>query len=175
MNMAKFSFTIDIEPQDIPRLDDSHKRDVADVLTSIIERTFKRTLAISLGALAYFAAFSMFSLTFLMRMNELLPQINPLMPILCICVFIVEFVAGTMSKPALIIEIILSVALAFAAMLSWPTIWIAPFALYVTIINFKLLTLLPIHRAISAEPGHPEFTPLPGKKEIEESKNNISK
>ncbi len=173
--MAKFSFTIDVEPQDIPKLDDSHKRDVADVLTSIIERTFKRTLIISIGALAFFAAFSLFSFTFLMRMNKLLPQINPFMPILCICVFLASFVAGTMSKPALIIEIILSATLTFVTMLSWPTIWIMPFMLYVTIINLKLLTLLPIHRAISAEPGYPEFTPLPTKEEIAESKKNISK
>lgn len=173
--MAKFSFTIDIEPQDIPRLDDSHKRDVADVLTSIIERTFKRTLIISIGALAFFAAFSLFSFTFYMRMGTLLPQINPAMPILCTCVFLVEFVAGTMNKPALIIEILLSAGLIFATLLSWPTVWIAPFAFYVLLINLKLLTLLPIHRAISAEPGYPEFTPLPTKEEIADAKKKITK
>ncbi len=168
--MAKFRLTIDVEPKDIPRLDDSHKRDVADVLTSIIERTFKRTLIISIGALAFFAAFSLFSLTFYLRMGTLLPQINVAMPILCVCVFLMEFIAGTMNKPAMIVEILLSAALIFATMLSWPTVWIAPFAFYVMIINLKLLMLLPIHRAISAEPGYPEFTPLPTKEEVAAAK-----
>ena len=56
--MAKFSFSVNVEPQDIPHLDDQHKRDVNDVLTSIINRTFKRTLIIAVAALAFFAAYS---------------------------------------------------------------------------------------------------------------------
>ncbi len=168
--MAKFSFTIDVEPQDIPKLDDAHKRDVADMLTSIIERTFKRTLIISIAALAFFAAFSLFSFTFYMRMGTLLPQLPAAMPFLCTAAFLLEFVAGTMNKPALIIEVILCAAMVFTFMLSWPTIWLMPFALYAVVINLKLLTLLPIHRAISAEPGYPEFTPLPTKEEIAAAK-----
>ena len=56
--MAKFSFSVNVEPQDIPQLDDIHKRDVADVLTSIINHTFKRTLIIAIASIAFFAAFS---------------------------------------------------------------------------------------------------------------------
>ena len=172
--MAKFSFTIDVEPQDIPKLDDRHKRDVTDVLRAIIERTFKRTLIISIGALAFFAAFSLFSLTFYMRMGTLLPQLPVAMPFLCAAAFLIEFAAGTMNKPALIIEIILCAAMVFTFMLSWATIWLMPFALYAVIINLKLYTLIPIHRAISAEPGYPEFLTLPTKEEIAEAKKNMS-
>ncbi len=170
--MAKFSLTIDVEPQDIPNLDDSHKRDVADVLTSITERTFKRTLIISIGSLAFFAAFSLFSLTFYMRMGTLLPQLPVAMPFICIAAFLVEFVAGTMNKPALIIEIILCAAMVLTFMLSWPTIWLMPFALYAMILNLKLITLIPIHKAISAEDGYPWFTPLPTREELAEAKKN---
>jgi len=168
--MAKFSFTIDVEPQDIPKLDDAHKRDVADVLTSIIERTFKRTLIITIGALAFFGAFSLFSFTFFLRMGTLLPQLPVAMPFICIAAFLIEFVAGTMNKTALIIEVVLCTAMVFTFMLSWPTIWLMPFALYAVIINLKLLTLLPVYKAISAEPGYPEFPPLPTKEEIEAAK-----
>ena len=168
--MAKFSLSINVEPQDIPKLDDPHKRDVNDVLTSIIERTFKRTLIITIASLAYFAAFSLFSLTFYMRMGTLLPQLPVAMPFLCAAAFLVEFVAGTMNKPALIIEVILCTAMLFTFMLSWPTIWLMPFALYAVIINLKLITLIPIHRAISAEPGYPEFALLPTREEIASAK-----
>lgn len=168
--MAKFSFTIDVEPQDIPKLDDAHKRDVADVLTSIIERTFKRTLIITIGALAFFGAFSLFSFTFFLRMGTLLPQLPVAMPFICIAAFLIEFVAGTMNKTALIIEVVLCTAMVFTFMLSWPAIWLMPFALYAVIINLKLLTLLPVYKAISAEPGYPEFTPLPTKEEIQAAK-----
>lgn len=168
--MAKFSFTIDVEPQDIPKLDDAHKRDVADVLTSIIERTFKRTLIITIGALAFFGAFSLFSFTFFLRMGTLLPQLPVAMPFICIAAFLIEFVAGTMNKTALIIEVVLCTAMVFTFMLSWPAIWLMPFALYAVIINLKLLTLLPVYKAISAEPGYPEFTPLPTKEEIQTAK-----
>jgi len=173
--MAKFSFSVNVEPQDIPTLDDSHKRDVADVLTAIINRTFKRTLIIAIVSIAFFAVFSLFSFTFYMRMGTLLPQLPALMPIVCVAVLIMEFVAGTMNKPALVIEIILCIAMAFTVLLSMPTVWLAPFALYAALINFKLLTLIPVHKAISAEPGYPEFTSLPTKEEIAEAKKNISK
>lgn len=173
--MAKFSFSVNVEPQDIPTLDDSHKRDVADVLTSIVNRTFKRTLIIALGALAFFAAFSLFSFTYYLRMNALLPQLNIGIPVVCIAVILAECVAGTMSKSAIIIEIIFCIAMAVTVLLSWPSVWIAPFALYAAMLNFKLLTLVPVHRAISAEPGYPEFTPLPTKEEIAEAKKNMSR
>ena len=173
--MEKFSFSVNVEPQDIPHLDDVHKRDVADVLTSIINKAFKRTLIIAIGSLAFFAAFSLFSFTYYLRMGELLPQLHFLMPFACGASVIGAFIAGTMNKPALIIEVILCVLMAFTTMLSWPTVWLVPFALYAALMNFKLLTLVPIHNAISAEPGYPEFTSLPTKEEVAEAKKNMSK
>ena len=112
--MAKFRFSVNVEPKDIPHLDDSHKRDVADVLTSIINHTFKRTLIIAIASIAFFAAFSLFSFTFYMRMGTLLPQLPAAMPIVCIAVVLAEFVAGTMNKPAVIIEIVLCLAMAYS-------------------------------------------------------------
>lgn len=170
--MAKFSFSVNVEPQDIPRLDDSHKRDVADVLTSIINRTFKHTLIIAIASLAFFAVFSLFSFTFYMRMGTLLPQLPAPMPIVCIAVLLMAFVSGTMNKPAVIIEIVLCLAMALTFAFSVPTLILIPFALYAAVINFKLLTLIPIHTAISAEPGYPEFTPLPTKEEVAAVKKN---
>ena len=168
--MAKFRFSVNVEPKDIPHLDDSHKRDVADVLTSIINHTFKRTLIIAIASIAFFAAFLLFSFTFYMRMGTLLPQLPAAMPIVCIAVVLAEFVAGTMNKPAVIIEIVLCLAMALTFALSIPTLILIPFALYAALLNFKLLTLIPIHKAVSAEPGYPEFTPLPTKEEVAEAK-----
>lgn len=168
--MAKFSFSVNVEPQDIPRLDDPHKRDVVEVLTAIINRTFKRTLIISIAALAFFAVFSLFSFTYYMRMGALLPQLPVPMPIVCIAVFIMEFVAGTMNKSAVIIEVVLCIAMAFTFVFSVPTLIFVPFALYAAFLNFKLLTLVPVHQAISAEPGYPDFTPLPTKEEAAAAK-----
>lgn len=173
--MAKFSFSVNVEPQDIPNLDDQHKRDVNDVLTSIINRTFKRTLIIAVAALAFFAAYSLFSFTYYLRMGTLLPSLPLLMPIICTAVVIAEFVAGTMNKAAIIIEIALCLIMAFTFAFSIPTLIFIPFALYAAFLNFKLLTLVPIHNAISAEPGYPEFTPLPTKEEVAEARKNMSR
>ncbi len=168
--MAKFRFTIDVEPQDIPNLDDSHKRDCADVLNSVINSAFKYTLIFALGTLAFFGAFSLFSFTFYMRMGTLLPQLPVLMPILGFAILLTAFIAGTMNKPAIIIEMLFCAALAAVSLTSIPCIIVIPFAAYGVIVNLKLLTLIPIHRAISSEPGYPEFTPLPTKEEIAASK-----
>lgn len=170
--MAKFSYSINVEPQDIPGLDDTHKRDVADMMTAIINKTFKHTLVIAIAALAYFAAFSLFSFTFYMRMHSLLPQLPVAMPLLCIAIVLLEFVAGTMNKPALIFVFICCFALMFTLLLNFATIWLAPFAFYITLINLKLLTLVPMYKAISAEPGYPEFTSLPTKDEVAKVKND---
>lgn len=173
--MAKFSFSVNVEPKDIPNLDDDHKRDVADVLTSIINRTFTRTLIIALGILAFFAVFSLFSFTYYMRMGELLPQLPLFIPVVCIAVLITELIAGTMNKAAIIFEILFCIAMALTLAISVFTLIFIPFALYAAFLNFKLLTLAPVHKAISAEPGYPEFTSLPTKEEIAEAKKNMSK
>lgn len=169
--MAKFRFIIDVEPQDIPNLDDAHKRDCADALNSVINSAFKYTLVFALATLAFFGAFSLFSFTFYMRMGTLLPQLPVPMPILGFAILLTAFIAGTMNKPALIIEILLCAALAIVSLTSLPCIIIIPFAAYGVFVNVKLLTLIPIHRAISSEPGYPEFTPLPTKEEIAANKN----
>ena len=170
--MAKFRFTMDIEPKDIPNLDDAHKRDCADILTSIINRTFKHTLIFSLAALAFFALYLLFDLVFCMRMGERLPQLPIALPFLCGAAFFAEFIAGTMNRPAIIIVVLLCCGLIFVSLISIPCVWIIPAALYVIILNLRLLTLYPVYKVISAEPGYPEFTPLPTKEEIAAIKKN---
>ncbi len=164
--MAKFRFTMNVEPEDIPNLDDSHKRDCADLLTSIINNVFKFNLILSIGTLAFFAAFSLFSFTYCLRMGKLLPQLPTPMPFVGLAILLLSFTLGLMSKPAIILEALLCGALILISMLNIQTIWIMPFAMYTMIINLKLFTLVPIHRAISAEQGYPEFTPLPTKDDI---------
>ncbi|GEM_PF-2615490 len=164
--MARFRFTMDVEPKNIPDLDDAHKRDCADILNSIINRTFKHTAIISLVVVAFFAAYLLFDLVFCMRMGERLPQLPIALPFVCGAIFIAEFVAGTMNKPAIIIVAVLCCVLIFLSLLCISCVWIIPLALYMVIINLRLLTLSAIHKALSAEPGYPEFTPLPTKDEV---------
>ena len=164
--MSKFRFEINVEPKDIPNLDDSHKRDCADAMTKVINQVFKYTLIFSAAVMAFFGAYSLFGFTYLMRMEKMLPQINLFLPLLAFVVFLLEFVAGTMNKAALIIEVILNLLLIFASILIIPTVWIAPFALYAAVIHIKLITFIPFHKAISEQEGYPEFTPLPTKDEI---------
>lgn len=164
--MSKFRFEINVEPKDIPNLDDSHKRDCADAMTKVINQVFKYTLIFSAAVMAFFGAYSLFGFTYLMRMEKMLPQINLFLPLLAFVVFLLEFVAGTMNKAALIIEVILNLLLIFASILIIPTVWIAPFALYAAVIHIKLITFIPFHKTISEQEGYPEFTPLPTKDEI---------
>lgn len=164
--MAKFRFTMDVEPQDIPNLDDAHKRDCADILNSIINRTFKHTAIISLAVVAFFALYLLFDLVFCMRMGERLPMLPIALPFICGAAFIAEFVAGTMNRPAIVIVSLLFGALIFVSLTSISCIWIIPVSLYAIIINLRLFTLYPIHKTLSDEPGYPEFTPLPTKEEI---------
>ena len=170
--MAKFRFTMDIEAKDIPNLDDAHKRDCADILTSIINRTFKHTLIFSLVVIAFFALYLMFDLVYCMRMNERLPQLPFALPFLCGAAFFTEFVAGTMNRPAIIIVVLLCCGLILVSLSSMPCVWIIPAALYVIVLNLRMLTLFPVYKAISAEPGYPEFTPLPTKDEVAANKKN---
>lgn len=164
--MSKFRFEINVEPKDIPKLDDAHKRDCADALRKVIEQVFKYTLFYSVGVMAFFGAYSLFGVTYLMRMEKMLPQISILMPLLALAVFFLEFVAGTMNKPALIIEVILNILLIFAVIPKLQTVWIAPFALYAVVVHIKLITFIPFHKVISEQPGYPEFTSLPTRDEI---------
>lgn len=164
--MSKFRFEINVEPKDIPRLDDAHKRDCADALTKVINQVFKYTLIYSAGVMAFFGAYSLFGFTYLMRMEKMLPQINLFIPLLALAVFLLEFIAGTMNKTALIIEVILNILLIFAVIPKLQTVWIAPFALYAVVVHIKLITFIPFHKVISEQPGYPEFTSLPTRDEI---------
>ncbi|MDE6745645.1 MAG: hypothetical protein K2J72_03290 [Oscillospiraceae bacterium] len=164
--MSKFRFEINVEPKDIPRLDDAHKRDCADALRMVIEQVFKYTLIYSVGVMAFFGAYSLFGFTYLMRMEKMLPQINLFIPLLALAVFLLEFIAGTMNKAALVIEVILNLALIVAVIPKLQTVWIAPFALYAAVIHIKLITFIPFHKVISEQPGYPEFTSLPTRDEI---------
>lgn len=164
--MSRFRFEINVEPKDIPNLDDSHKRDCADALKNAINHVFKYTVVFSIAVMAFFGLYSLFGFTYLMRMEKMLPQINLFIPLLALAAFILEFIAGTMNKPALIIEVILNVLLIFSAILVIPTVWIAPFALYAAVLHIKLITFMPFHRTLSEQAGYPEFTPLPTKDEI---------
>lgn len=164
--MSRFQFEINVEPKDIPRLDDAHKRDCADALRKVIEQVFKYTLIYSAGVMAFFGVYSLFGFTYLMRMGKMLPQIGLFMPLLALAVFILEFVAGTMNKAALIIEVILNILLIFAVIPYMHTVWVAPFALYAAVIHIKLITFIPFHKVISEQPGYPEFTSLPTRDEI---------
>ncbi len=155
--MSRFRFEINVEPKDIPNLDDSHKRDCADALKKVINHVFKYTL---------------FGFTYLLRMEKMLPQINLFMPLLALAAFILEFIAGTMNKPALVIEVILNVLLIFSAILIIPTVWIAPFALYAAVVHIKLITFIPFHKTLSEQDGYPEFTPLPQKDETDAAEKN---
>ena len=164
--MSKFRFEINAEPKDIPNLDDAHKRDCADALAKVIDQVFKYTLIYSGGVMAFFGAYSLFSFTYLMRMEKMLPQINLFIPLIALAVFILEFIAGTMNKAALVIEVVLDLALICAVIPHLHTLWIAPFALYAAFVHIKLISFIPFHKVISEQPGYPEFTSLPTRDEI---------
>ncbi len=170
--MSRFRFEINVEPKDIPNLDDSHKRDCADALKKVINHVFKYTIIFSIAVMAFFGLYSLFGFTYLLRMEKMLPQINLFMPLLALAAFILEFIAGTMNKPALVIEVILNVLLIFSAILIIPTVWIAPFALYAAVLHIKLITFIPFHKTLSEQEGYPEFTPLPQKVETDAAEKN---
>lgn len=170
--MARFRFQIDVEPKDIPQLDDSHKRDCADVLTGIINSVLKYTLIMSVCVVAFFALYSFFSFIYYMRMYELLPQMPFLLPILGIVIFVMEFISGTMQRWAIILEILLHGVLLFISATNVYTLIIIPFVIYGIVQHFKLITLVPVYKILSQQKGFPEFTPLPTKEEIAEAMKN---
>lgn len=164
--MRRFRFEINVEPKDIPALDDTHKRDCADALKNVINHVFKYTIIFSVAVMAFFGLYSLFGFTYLLRMGKMLPQINLFMPLLALTVFILEFIAGTMNKTALILEVILNILLIFSSVLIIPTVWIVPFAVYAVFVHIKLISLISFHKTLSEQEGYPEFTPLPAKNEI---------
>ncbi len=164
--MGKFRLEINVEPKDIPNLDDSHKRDCADALTGEINRVFKYTMIFAVGVLAFFGAYSLFGFTYLLRMGKILPRLSAFIPVIALAAVIAELFAGSMHKAALIAETALNILLLLISVVHIQSVWIVPFALYGIIGHIKLITLLPIYKVISEQEGYPEFTPLPTKEEI---------
>lgn len=168
--MAKFRFVINVSPEDIPNLDDNHKRDCADALNKVIGRSFKYTMIMSLGIMAFYGLYTFFCFIFLLRMEKALPQLLATLPLAALAAFLLEFLAGAMNKWAIAAELLLNILLAFAAAVRVPSLWLVPFALYGAFIHLKLLTLTPIHRVLAAQKGYPEFPTIPGKEEISQQK-----
>lgn len=159
--MGKFQIKIDVEPNDIPALDDAHKQDCADAINRVINSTFKYTLIFTVVVAAIFAAYSIFGLIYVLRMGEALPQLPFTMLFLAILIAVFEFVSGTMKRWALITEIVLHALFVLSAVMQVVTIIAVPFALYGVVQHIKLMTLLPHYNVISQLKGFPDFTPLP--------------
>lgn len=159
--MAKFSLRINVEPQDIPKLDDAHKRDCADAINGAINRTFKYTMIFAAGVGAYFAAYSMFGLTYLLKTQEKLPQINVFIPLTAVAILIFEFISGTMKKWAIVLETLLHIVMAVLSATQYQTMIIFPFAVYGAYLHVTLFSMMPHFKVISELKGYPDFTPLP--------------
>lgn len=172
--MSRFQFEINVEPKDIPNLDDAHKRDCADALNKVVNHVFRYTLILSAAVMAFFGAYSLFSFTYLLRMEKMLPSLPIILPLAALVVFVLEFISGTMNKAALIVEVILNIIMLFASIVKLSSVWIAPFALYGAVIHLKLFTLMPFYKVISEQKGYPEFTSLPTRDEIVIKKDDSS-
>lgn len=176
--MADFKLKIDVDPKDIPALDDSHKRDCADALSGEINRAFKYSLIFSVTVMAFFAVYAFFSFIWLLRMQTKLPQLSPYIPLAAAAICIFGFFLGTMNRGVLILEVLFHIVAAAAAVIHPQSILAAPFALYGAFLHIKLLTLFPTYKAISEQPGYPEFMQLPSKntsKAQDENSENPSK
>lgn len=157
--MAKFKLQIDVEPEDIPSLDDAHKHDCANALLQTINRIFKYTVFFSLITAGLFGVYSIIGFWWGLRMQITLPQMSPVIPIIALVILALEFISGTMNRWALILEIVLHIALTITAVSALQTLLIAPFAVYGIIQHIKLITLIPIYNAISSQKGYPDFMP----------------
>ncbi len=164
--MGKFRFEVNVEPNDIAKLDDAHKRDCADAVNGLINHVFKYTMIFSIGTMAFFGLYSFFSFIYFWRMGKLLPQLPFLMPLAALAVFLLEFISGTMQRWAIIVEAFLHALIIFVVITCLQSVWIAPFALYGVAAHLKLITAYPFYKAVSEQPGYPEFTPLPTKDDI---------
>lgn len=161
--MAKFKLEINVKPEDIPNLDDAHKRDCADAVNKAIGGVFKYTLIFAAATVVFYVLYVFFGFLWLLRMQTLLPQISALVPITAAAVFIFEFAAGTMNKWALTLEILLLAFLAAAAVTVPASLIVVPFALYGLIRHVQLIALIPFYEVLTSLPGYPDFTPLPVK------------
>lgn len=159
--MGNFQMKIDIEPRDIPSLDDAHKQDCAAALNRSINSAFKYTMIYVVSVFAVFGVYTLFSLVFMLRMHQLLPHISPAIPALAGLIAVFEFAAGMMKRWAIVIEILLHIALAVFSLTGLQSALAMPFAVYGIFIHIKLLTLVPYYDVISKLKGFPDFTPLP--------------
>ena len=157
--MAKFKFTIDVEPKDIPRLDDVHKHDCANALLKTINSVFKYTMIFSLAVAAFFGIYTLICFWWFLRMGTFLPQIPPAVPFIALAIEVMELASVTMKKWALALKVLLHAELTFFSVQYIPTIAAVPFALYGIYIHIKLFTLVPVFSAISSQPGYPDFMP----------------
>lgn len=159
--MANFQLKIDIEPKDIPSLDDSHKQDCADSINRAINSTFKYTMIFSFAVIGVYAVYTFFGLVYVLRMQTTLPNIPPALPAIAILIVIFEFIAGTMKRWAIFTEIFLHIVLIIFSLTGLQSVLAAPFAFYGIILHTKLLSLVPYYDVISNLKGYPDFTPLP--------------
>ncbi|MCM1380978.1 MAG: hypothetical protein NC192_03500, partial [Muribaculaceae bacterium] len=107
-----------------------------------------------------------FGVFWALRMGSLLPPIPPLIPLAAVLAFLFEFAAGTMHKWGIAAEILILGAMAFISLTTAQSLVYLPFALYGIARHIRLFTLVPFFRAISSEPGYPEFTPLPAREKL---------
>lgn len=159
--MEKFKLEINVKPEDIPNLDDAHKRDCADAVNKAMGEVFKYTLIFAAATAVFYVLYVFFGFLWLLRMKTLLPQISALVPITAAAVFIFEFAAGTMNKWALTLEILLLAFLAAAAVTVPASLVVVPFVLYGIIRHVQLIALIPFYKVLTSLPGYPDFTPLP--------------
>lgn len=178
--MERFQLKVDVEPKDIPNLDDAHKQDCADAINRAINDTFKYTLIFAAAVCAIYAVYTLFGFTYLLRMGSVLPPIPFALPAFAILIFIFEFISGTMKRWALFLEIIFHAAFIVFAATKLHTAIAAPFAFYGIIQHIKLITLIPHYDVISQLKGYPDFTPLPvgdvikKKDEPEKAENTVT-
>ena len=159
--MGNFQLKIDVEPNDIPSLDDPHKQDCADAINRIINGTFKYTMIFAFAVMGVYAAYSIFGLVYVLRMGVPLPSISPLIPLFAMFVIIFELVAGTMKRWAIVTEVILHIALMICSVTQIASLLALPFAAYGIYLHIKMMTLIPHYEVISNLKGFPDFTSLP--------------
>lgn len=170
--MEKFKFEIDVRPEEIPKLDDAHKRDCSDAVKKAIGGVFKYTLIFAAATVVFYVLYVFFGFLWLLRMETLLPQMSALIPLTATVVFLVEFAAGTMSKFAIVLEILLLGVIAVLSVTAPASLIIIPFALYGAVRHIQLIALIPFHSVLSSLPGYPDFTPLPTAEEVHKKTGN---
>lgn len=170
--MEKFKFEIDVRPEEIPNLDDAHKRDCSDAVKKAIGGVFKYTLIFAAAAAVFYVLYVFFGFLWLLRMKTLLPQMSALIPLTAAVIFLVELAAGTMNKFAIVLEILLLGFIAVLAAMVPASMIIVPFALYGLVRHIQLIALIPFYRVLSSLPGYPDFTPLPTADEVHKQTGN---